>query len=169
MKYFLPIFLLFTLLPFGLYSQTFQVKVIGISDGDTFTGLNSDNLQLKFRIHGIDAPEKKQAFGTKAREHLGSLIFGQNVTVDVNDQDRWGRYIATVATEDGKDVGKEMIQAGLAWHYKHYDNILNKDLKTSIRACSVICHDIRVEVLELAHLRKENGEIFKNLNKKYNG
>ena len=165
----LKIFLLLTLLPFGLYSQTFQVKVVGISDGDTFTGLNRDNLQLKFRIHGIDAPEKKQAFETKAREHLGSLIFKQNVTVDVNDRDRWGRYIARVATEDGKDVGKEMIQAGLAWHYKHFDNILNKDLKTSIRACSVICHDIRVEVLELAHLRKENGEIFKNLNKKYNG
>ncbi len=169
MKNCLKIFILLTLLPFGLYGQTFQVKVTGISDGDTFTGLNRDNLQLKFRIHGIDAPEKKQAYGTKAREHLGSLIFKQNVTVDVNDRDRWGRYIARVATEDGRDVGKEMIQAGLAWHYKHYDNILNKDLKTSIRACSVICHDIRVEVLELAHLRKENGEIFKNLNKKYNG
>ena len=119
-------FLLLTLLPFGLYSQTFQVTVVGISDGDTFTGLNSDNLQLKFRIHGIDAPEKKQAYGTKAREHLGSLIFKQNVTVDVNDRDRWGRYIARVATEDGRDVGKEMIQAGLAWHYKHFDNILIK-------------------------------------------
>jgi len=165
MKNRLKILLLLTLLPFGLYSQTFQVKVVGISDGDTFTGLNRDNLQLKFRIHGIDAPEKKQAFGTKAREHLGSLIFKQNVTVDVSDQDKWGRYIARVATDDGRDVGK----AGLAWHYKHFDNILNKDLKTSIRACSVICHDIRVEVLELAHLRKENGEIFKNLNKKYNG
>ncbi|MDD2199363.1 MAG: thermonuclease family protein [Bacteroidales bacterium] len=115
------ILLLLTLLPFGLYSQTFQVKVVGISDGDTFTGLNRDNLQLKFRIHGIDAPEKKQAFGSKAREHLGSLIFGQNVTVDVNDRDRWGRYIARVATEDGRDVGNEMLQAGLAWHYKHFD------------------------------------------------
>lgn len=110
------IFLLLTLLPFGLYSQTFQVKVVGISDGDTFTGLNSDNLQLKFRIHGIDAPEKKQAYGTKAREQHGTLIFKQNVTVDVNDRDRWGRYIARVATEDGRDVGKEMIEAGLAWH-----------------------------------------------------
>ncbi len=115
------IFLLLILLPFGLYSQTFQVKVIGISDGDTFTGLNRDSLQLKFRIHGIDAPEKKQAFGTKAREQHGTLIFKQNVTVDVNDRDRWGRYIARVATEDGRDVGKEMIQAGLAWHYKHFD------------------------------------------------
>ena len=126
MKHCLSIFLLLTLLPFGLYSQTFQVKVIGISDGDTFTGLNRDNLQLKFRIHGIDAPEKKQAYGTKAREHHGALIFGQNVTVDVNDRDRWGRYIARVATEDGRDVGNEMIQAGLAWHYKHFDNILIK-------------------------------------------
>ena len=121
MKHCLSIFLLLTLLPFGLYSQTFQVKVIGISDGDTFTGLNRDNLQLKFRIHGIDAPEKKQAYGTKAREHLGALIFGQNVTVDVNDRDRWGRYIARVATEDGRNVGKEMLQSGLAWHYKHFD------------------------------------------------
>jgi endonuclease YncB( thermonuclease family) len=43
------------------------------------------------------------------------------VTVHVNDQDRWGRYIARVAIEDGRDVGKEMIQAGLAWHYKHFD------------------------------------------------
>ena len=86
MKHCWKILLLLTLLPFGLYSQTFQVKVIGIADGDTFTGLNSDNLQLKFRIHGIDAPEKKQTFGTKAREHLGSLIFKQNVTVDVSDR-----------------------------------------------------------------------------------
>ena len=121
MKNCLKILLLFTLLPFGLYSQTFQMKVVGISDGDTFTGLNRDNHQLKFRIHGIDAPEKKQAFGSKAREHLGSMIFGQDVTVHVNDRDNWGRYIATVSIEDGRDVGKEMIQAGLAWHYKHYD------------------------------------------------
>ena len=121
MKNRLKILLLLTLLHFGLYSQTFQVKVVGISDGDTFTGLNSDNLQLKFRIHGIDAPEKKKDYGSKAREHLGSLIIGQTEYVDVNELDRWGRYIARVATEDGRDVGKEMLQAGLAWHYKHYD------------------------------------------------
>lgn len=118
----LRICLLFVLLPFGLYSQTFQVKVIGISDGDTFTGLNRDSLQLKFRIYGIDAPEKKQAFGSKSKEHLASLIFGQNVTVHVSSQDGWGRYIATISIKDGRDVGKEMIKAGLAWHYKQFDN-----------------------------------------------
>lgn len=51
-------------------AQKFNVKVVGISDGDTFTGLNRDNLQLKFRIYGIDAPEKKQAFGTKSKEYV---------------------------------------------------------------------------------------------------
>lgn len=39
-------------------AQSFQVKVVRISDGDTFVGVNRDNLQLKFRIWGIDAPEK---------------------------------------------------------------------------------------------------------------
>lgn len=49
-------------------AQKFQVRVVGVSDGDTFTGLNRDNLQLRFRINGIDAPEKKQAFGQKLRK-----------------------------------------------------------------------------------------------------
>lgn len=57
-------------------AQKFQVKVIKISDGDTFVGLNRDNLQIKFRIWGIDAPEKKQAFGTKAKDYLSALILG---------------------------------------------------------------------------------------------
>jgi len=46
-------------------AQKFQVKVIKISDGDTFVGLNRDNLQIKFRIWGIDAPEKETGFWDK--------------------------------------------------------------------------------------------------------
>ena len=62
--------IMITLLPMVCSAQKFNVKVVGISDGDTFTGLNRDNLQLKFRIYGIDAPEKKQAFGTKSKEYV---------------------------------------------------------------------------------------------------
>lgn len=59
-------------------AQKFQVRVVGVSDGDTFTGLNRDNLQLRFRINGIDAPEKKQAFGQKLRkmQKRGVLAYG---------------------------------------------------------------------------------------------
>jgi endonuclease YncB( thermonuclease family) len=122
MKNCLKIFFLFILLPLGIYGQTFQVKVIGISDGDTFTGLNRDSLQLKFRIYCIDAPEKKQAFRSRSKEHLASLIFGHYVTVCVSSQEKWGRYVATVTTNDGRDFGEEMLQAGLAWYFEQYDN-----------------------------------------------
>lgn len=105
----------------NILAQKFQVKVVKISDGDTFTAINRDNLQLKFRIWGIDAPEKKQAFGTKSKEHLSSLIFGKTITVDVQKQDGWGRYIAYVFTPDNKDVGTEMIKAGMAWQFIEYD------------------------------------------------
>jgi len=110
------------LIPVLCSAQKFSVKVIGISDGDTFTGINRDNLQIKFRIYGIDAPEKKQAYGTKSKEKLSSLIFGKSVTVNVQSQDSWGRYIAYVFTADGEDISLLMLQSGMAWHYKKYDN-----------------------------------------------
>lgn len=102
-------------------AQKFQVRVVKISDGDTFVGLNRDNLQIKFRIWGIDAPEKKQAFGTKSKEYLSSLIFGKTITVDVQKQDGWGRYVAYVYTPENKDVSLEMLKAGMAWHFVKYD------------------------------------------------
>lgn len=78
-------------------------------------------MQIKFRIWGIDAPEKKQAFGTKAKDYLSALIFGDNIIVDVQKQDGWGRYIAYVYTLENKDVALEMLNAGMAWHYTKYD------------------------------------------------
>ena len=103
-------------------AQRFSVKVVGISDGDTFTGINSDNLQLKVRIYGIDAPEKKQAFGNKSKEYLSSIIFGKRITIDVQSQDSWGRYISYVYTPDGEDVSLLMLQTGMAWHFVKYDS-----------------------------------------------
>lgn len=118
------IYILLTLALFCVLNcnaQEFPVKVVKISDGDTFTAINRDNLQIKIRIWGIDAPEKKQAFGTKAKEYLGSLIFNKWITVDVQKQDRWGRYVAYVYTPDNKDVSLEMISAGMAWQFIEYD------------------------------------------------
>ena len=103
-------------------AQIFDVRVVKVLDGDTFVGINRDNLQLKFRISAIDAPEKKQAFGTKSKECLSALIFGKCVAVDVQKQDNYGRYIAFVYTPENKDVSLEMISAGMAWHYSYFDN-----------------------------------------------
>jgi hypothetical protein len=50
--------------------KTITGKVVAIADGDTLTVLNDAKVQHKIRLHGIDAPEKSQAFRTKARENL---------------------------------------------------------------------------------------------------
>ena len=102
-------------------AQRFPVKVVGISDGDTFTVVNCDNLQLKIRIHGIDAPEKSQAYGNQSKKYLSSLIFGKNIEIDVQSQEKWGRFVAKVFTPDGRDVALLMLQGGMAWHYTKYD------------------------------------------------
>lgn len=114
--------LFFVLIPTLLLSQTFRVRVNRVVDGDTFTALNRDNLELKFRIYGIDAPEKSQAFSNKAKQELSKMVMGRTVVVEVLYSDPWGRYVAKVSTQSIKDVGALMLSRGMAWHYKKYDN-----------------------------------------------
>ena len=93
--------------------------VVAISDGDTITLLTEDKRQLKIRLVGIDTPEKKQAFGTKARDHLASRIFKQDVEVDLRKKDQYGRHLGVIYS-GGVDINQGMIQDGYAWFYKHY-------------------------------------------------
>ena len=97
-----------------------QLKVVSISDGDTFTGLDSQNRQVRVRLHGIDAPEKAQAFGNVSRKALGDLIEGKTVEVQKVDKDRYGRVVANVNI-GGVYVNRELVAKGLAWRYVQYD------------------------------------------------
>ena len=47
------------------WAEGFTAKVIGISDGDTITVLRG-RAPVKIRLHGIDAPEVGQDFGSRA-------------------------------------------------------------------------------------------------------
>ena len=100
--------------------ELLEGRVVKVADGDTITILDAANAQHKIRFHGIDAPEKSQAFGQKSKQHLSSLVFGKDVRVKYKSRDKYGRVLGTVYV-DGKDVNLEMIRAGLAWHYKRYD------------------------------------------------
>lgn len=97
------------------------VRVVGITDGDTFKGLTTDNQKIKCRIYGIDAPEKKQAFGQKSKQYLSDLIFGKTVTIKVQGKS-FDRVVVWCYFDDGKDISAEMIKAGMAWHFKKYSD-----------------------------------------------
>jgi endonuclease YncB( thermonuclease family) len=58
-------------------AETISGKVIGVSDGDTITVLDAERTQYKIRVAGIDAPEKAQPFGQRAKESLSTLVFGE--------------------------------------------------------------------------------------------
>jgi endonuclease YncB( thermonuclease family) len=47
-----------------------------------------EDLDCGIRLMGIDAPEKKQAFGQKSKENLSELIYNKQVTVEYNKRDR---------------------------------------------------------------------------------
>lgn len=104
----------------SVLADTLQGKVVAISDGDTVTVLDSSNTQRKIRLMGIDAPEKKQAFGNRSKESLSNLLFGKHVAVEYFKQDRYGRIVGKIMV-DGTDANLEQVRAGLAWHYKQYE------------------------------------------------
>jgi endonuclease YncB( thermonuclease family) len=95
-------------------------KVVAIADGDTLTVLDDAKVQHKIRLAGIDAPERKQAFGTKSREVLTAKVFGTAVHVEVVDVDRYRREVGRIYLGD-RFINREMIPDGFAWRYVRYD------------------------------------------------
>lgn len=97
-----------------------DVVVIGVTDGDTLVVLDGDKVQHKVRLAGIDAPDKRQAFGTRAQQAIVAAVFRRAVVVDWHKRDRYGRVVGKVLLED-RDVGLELVAAGLAWQQKAYE------------------------------------------------
>jgi len=103
-----------------LFQSVIKGRVVGITDGDTFTLLTPDHIQYKIRLHGIDAPEKGQDFGSRSKQALGTLISGKEVEVQDRGKDRYGRTIGMVWVA-GRNINEEMLRQGMAWHFFKYD------------------------------------------------
>ena len=101
-------------------ADTIGGRVVGISDGDTITVLTLEKRQVKVRLYGVDCPESKQDYGTRARQFTGNLVAGKAVTVDVMDVDRYGRTVGVVTRQDGTILNCELLKNGLAWVYTSY-------------------------------------------------
>lgn len=103
----------------GIQAESITGRVVGVSDGDTITLLGEDNTQYKVRLAGIDAPEKKQAFGNASKKSLSDLVFSKQVVANWSKKDRYGRLIAKVVFNNS-DINLMQIQRGMAWFYSKY-------------------------------------------------
>lgn len=93
--------------------------VVGVSDGDTLTarcGGAGSHERIKVRIAAIDAPEKNQPFGQRARQALSELCLRDMAKVYRRSTGRNGQIVADVECRD-QDVARHMIAGGWAWVY----------------------------------------------------
>lgn len=119
---------------FACGAKTVTGKVVAVKDGDTIVVLSARQ-QYTIRLDGVDCPELKQPYGRKARQFTSGQVFGSIVSVRITGRDRYRRYLGKVFYSKGRNLERELLRAGLAWHYKYYnkDKTL-ADLETVARA-----------------------------------
>jgi endonuclease YncB( thermonuclease family) len=112
--------------------ESFEARVVGISDGDTISVQDSKAPPRKIRLSGIDAPEKGQPFSDRSKQNLSGLVYGKTVRIEWSKFDRYGRIVgkvltapsapcATAACPATLDVNLAQLAAGFAWQYRQYE------------------------------------------------
>lgn len=98
--------------------------VTKVSDGDTIWVQSAAACEpgvpckpLKVRVHGIDAPERCQAWGPQATLALRERLLNQTVRVSYSRLDVYGRALGRVSL-GAEDVGAWMVSQGHAWSYR---------------------------------------------------
>ena len=105
--------------------------VVGVCDGDTITARCGDPgayEQVKVRLAGIDAPERHQPFGARAKQALSDIAFNKPARLECIKTDRYGRsvcnvWVAPASAPSGPqtlDAGLAMVTVGMAWWYRAY-------------------------------------------------
>lgn len=132
------------------HAETISGRVVGVSDGDSITVLDSSKVQHKVRLAGIDAPERSQPFGQRAKQSLSDLVFSQWVTVETAKKDRYGRAVGKVL-KDGLDANLEQVIRGLAWHYKAYESEQSAADRATYSAAEAVARGKRIGIWSETH------------------
>ena len=112
-RYFVPAFLLITLLSANVAAATLFGRVIEVNDGDVITVFNL-NRPVRIKLLAVDAPEADQAFGEVAKKHLSELVYDKSVVVEYWGIAADGSLVGRVTLNDA-DIGAQMIRDGAAW------------------------------------------------------
>lgn len=99
--------------------QTFTARVVEVTDGDTYDVRRSAGGEVTIRLHGVDAPETSQPYGSAATRAARRYVSGENVRVEVEEIGRYGRAVARINVQGG-DLGAMLIRDGYGWYYEQY-------------------------------------------------
>ena len=105
--------------------DTFTVS--RVYDGDTVE-LKNANGKLKLRLTDIDAPERNQEYGQKARRALIQLCKGSDISINVElaGKDKYNRHLGKLQCNQ-TDASVYMAAQGYAWYNEKYsDNLAVK-------------------------------------------
>lgn len=122
------------LLLFSTPAFSFTAMVVSVKDGDTIEVL-SHGRATRIRLHGIDCPEKRQAYGYRAKLATAVLTFGQSVTIHPYEKDKYGRLVADVVLSNETNVNQLLVKDGWCWWYRKYapDDAVLETLETEAR------------------------------------
>lgn len=89
-----------------------EAKVVKVESGEVLVvQLAESKKRVKVRVLGVEC-------GAKARSTAAQLVGGSSVVLRSDKgflpilEDQFGRYVAYVQTQDGRDLGLEMLKAG---------------------------------------------------------
>ena len=116
MKFILLLIFLFFFPPPAL---SFYGKLVKVLAGDTVEVLHSGKAE-RIRLQGVDAPEKGQPYGNKARRFVIDAAAGKIVEVQPVTPDRYGRVVAEVTLPRGESLNRLLMSEGYAWWYRKY-------------------------------------------------
>lgn len=97
-----------------------------VVDGDTII-IN----KVRIRLAGIDAPELEHPFGKQSKWALAKLCKGQTVTARIKPELSYDRLVAECFLPDGRDLGAEMVRAGLALDWPKFSGGKYRHLETA--------------------------------------
>jgi Micrococcal nuclease (thermonuclease) homologs len=120
MRYFLIITVLFLFLPAS--ALAWPGRIVNVLDGDTIDVEPAVGGQrVRVRLHGIDAPEKRQSGGEAARDFAFGFLYQEvEVKEEGKNPDRYGRVVAAIYLSDTETLQAALLHAGLAWVWPRY-------------------------------------------------
>ncbi|MBF0448885.1 MAG: thermonuclease family protein [Magnetococcales bacterium] len=94
-------------------------QVVWVLDGDSLI-VSHHGQKKRIRLLGIDSPEKGQPYADQAKKNLIQLVKNHRVTVLEKYSDKFGRTVAQITLEDGRNLNRTLVELGLAWRHPYF-------------------------------------------------